>query len=79
MNGERIEYFVKEVNTLRQLRRGTLGTGVKTTYPVSTKVFDQNISKTVPYKDKTLAYNATADGAYKCVHSWVYSCINQRD
>ena len=62
INGERIEYFVKEVNTLRQLRRGTLGTGVKTTYPVSTKVFDQNISKTVPYKDKTLAYNATADG-----------------
>jgi len=26
--GERIEYFVKESNTLRQLRRGTLGTGV---------------------------------------------------
>ena len=62
IDGERIEYFVKEENTLRQLRRGTLGTGVKDTYAISTKVFDQNISKTVPYKDQTLAYNATADG-----------------
>ena len=62
IDGERIEYFVKEVNTLRQLRRGTLGTGVKNTYTLNTKVYDQNISKTVPYKDSTLAYNATADG-----------------
>ena len=62
IEGERIEYFVKEGTTLRQLRRGTLGTGVKDTYTVGTKVFDQNISKTVPYKDRTMAYNTTADG-----------------
>jgi len=62
IEGERIEYFVKEENTLRQLRRGTLGTGVKDTYAVDTKVFDQNISKTVPYKDRTLVFNVTADG-----------------
>ena len=62
IDGERIEYFVKESNTLRQLRRGTLGTGVKNTYTLNTKVNDQNISKTVPYKDQTLAYNTTADG-----------------
>jgi hypothetical protein len=62
IEGERIEYFVKEENTLRQLRRGTLGTGVKDTYATDTKVFDQNISKTVPYKDRTLVYNTTADG-----------------
>ena len=62
IEGERIEYFVKEENTLRQLRRGTLGTGVKDTYAENTKVFDQNISKTVPYKDRTLVYNTTADG-----------------
>ena len=59
IEGERIEYFVKEENTLRQLRRGTLGTGVKDTYAVSTKVYDQNISKTVPYKDQTLSYNVS--------------------
>ena len=63
IDGERIEYFVKESNTLRQLRRGTLGTGVKNTYTLDTKVYDQNISKTIPYKDQTLAHNATADGA----------------
>ena len=62
INGERIEYFVKEENTLRQLRRGTLGTGVKNTYDIGTKVYDQNISKTVPYRDRTLAFNAVADG-----------------
>jgi hypothetical protein len=62
IDGERIEYFVKESNTLRQLRRGTLGTGVKNTYTLNTKVNDQNISKTVPYKDQTLTYNTTADG-----------------
>ena len=63
IEGERIEYFVKEENTLRQLRRGTLGTGVKNIYEADTKVFDQNVSKTVPYKDRTLTYNVTADGA----------------
>jgi len=62
IEGERIEYFVKEENTLRQLRRGTLGTGVKDTYAANTKVYDQNISKTVPYKDRTLTYNEIADG-----------------
>jgi len=67
IEGERIEYFVKEENTLRQLRRGTLGTGVKDTYATDTKVFDQNISKTVPYKDQILSYNASyvEDGTKK--------------
>ena len=59
IEGERIEYFVKEGNTLRQLRRGTLGTGVKNTYALNAKVYDQNISKTVPYKDRTLVYNSS--------------------
>jgi hypothetical protein len=53
IDGERIEYFVIEGNTLRQLRRGTLGTGVKNIYPAGSKVFDQNRSKTIPYQDKT--------------------------
>ena len=59
IEGERIEYFVKEGNTLRQLRRGTLGTGVKNTYAADTKVFDQNISKTVPYKDQAITFNVS--------------------
>ena len=63
INGERIEYFVKEGNTLKQLRRGTLGTGVKSVYPAGQKVFDQNISKTIPYKDMTQSQSFNGDGA----------------
>ena len=62
INGERIEYFVKEDNTLRQLRRGTLGTGIKDVHEMGSNVYDQNVSKTVPYKDRTLAFNVTANG-----------------
>lgn len=62
IHGERIEYFVKEGNTLKQLRRGTLGTGVKSSYPIGQKVFDQNISKTVPYKDMTQSQSFIATG-----------------
>ena len=62
IGGERIEYFVKEGNTLKQLRRGTLGTGVKDTYPVTQKVYDQNISKTVPYKDMTQSQSFNGNG-----------------
>ena len=57
INGERIEYFVKEENTLRQIRRGTLGTGVSQIYEEGTEIIDQNISKTIPYQDSTLAHN----------------------
>jgi hypothetical protein len=62
INGERIEYFVKEENTLRQLRRGTLGTGIKDLHEAGSKIYDQNISKTVPYQDITLSKAFTADG-----------------
>ena len=62
INGERIEYFVKEGNLLRQLRRGTLGTGVKDLHAAESKVFDQNISKTIPYIDNNIIQDITADG-----------------
>lgn len=62
INGERIEYLVKEENTLRQIRRGTLGTGIPNTHALGTKVYNQNMEKTVPYKDQNLVANITADG-----------------
>jgi len=62
INGERIEYFVKEGNTLRQLRRGTLGTGIKEIHEVNSKVYDQNISKTIPYRDETIVQTFIGDG-----------------
>ena len=62
INGERIEYFVKENNTLRQVRRGTLGTGVPNIHAAGEGIFDQGPSKTIPYKDETLTQIFTADG-----------------
>ena len=62
VDGERIEYFVKEDNTLRQLRRGTLGTGVKTVHSAGTKVYNQSSAKTIPYRDRTITQSIVADG-----------------
>jgi hypothetical protein len=62
VDGERIEYFVKENNTLRQIRRGTLGTGVKSVHTVGTKVYNQSSSKTIPYRDRTLTQSIVSDG-----------------
>tara|TARA_R110000851_G_scaffold76814_3_gene169042 strand:+ start:16317 stop:31109 length:14793 start_codon:yes stop_codon:yes gene_type:complete len=62
IDGERIEYFVKQNNTLRQIRRGTLGTGVKSTYPAGTSVEEQSIGQNIPYADETLTQVLTADG-----------------
>ena len=62
INGERIEYFVKENNILRQIRRGTLGTGVPLQHPAGTKVYNQNREKTIPYKDENIVRTITADG-----------------
>jgi hypothetical protein len=53
IQGERIEYFIKDGNTLKQLRRGTLGTGVKTVYPAGTEFREQGESADIPYEDKT--------------------------
>lgn len=54
INGERIEYFIKQGRLLRQLRRGTLGTGVPQVHPAGTEVMDQGFQQTVPYKDETI-------------------------
>jgi hypothetical protein len=62
INQERIEYFVKEGNILRQLRRGTLGTGIKDVHEIGSEIFDQNSNKTIPYSDLTQTQNETADG-----------------
>ena len=53
INSERIEYFVKEGSVLRQIRRGTLGTGVKTVHAAGSEVYDQSSTKNIPYKDQT--------------------------
>ena len=62
INGERIEYYVKQGNSLRQLRRGTLGTGVNALIASGTEVRDQSPGENVPYIDQTLTQVFTADG-----------------
>jgi hypothetical protein len=62
INGERIEYFVKEDNTLRQIRRGTLGTGIADIHAAGEGVYEQGPNKNIPYKDETLTQIFTADG-----------------
>ena len=65
VNGERIEYFVREGNTLKQLRRGTLGTGIKDVYDIGTEVVEQGITNNIPYKDKLDVNTFTGNGIDK--------------
>ena len=63
INGERIEYLVKDGNSLTQLRRGTFGTGVKDVHDTGSEIFDQGFQQTVPYQDKTLVNTYIGDGS----------------
>jgi hypothetical protein len=60
IGSERIEYFNKSGNILRQLRRGTLGTGTSDVYPAGGAVYSMGSNKNIPYKDEVLTTNYTA-------------------
>ena len=62
IQGERIEYFTKDGNELKQLRRGTLGTGVKDVYEEGTIFVAQDVDKNIPYKDEEQVVTVTSDG-----------------
>jgi hypothetical protein len=80
INGERIEYFVKQGNVLRQLRRGTLGTGVKDVHSANSRVFHQGVSETIPYQDTTYTQLFTGDGAAKTFNlNWTPTSVNEFD
>ena len=59
---ERIEYFAKSGNELSQLRRGTLGTGIKV-HASGTSVVDAGGQQTVPYADTISTLTYTGDGS----------------
>lgn len=59
---ERIEYLKKTGNVLSQLRRGTLGTGIKNQYPIGTRVRDQSTLNTIPYRDEVSTQEVVSDG-----------------
>ena len=62
IRGERIEYFAKSGNTLSQLRRGTLGTGVFFNNFAGTPVQDIGAGETIPYKDTQVITQVISDG-----------------
>ena len=64
IRGERIEYFVKSGNTLSQLRRGTLGTGVVSRNLAGTVVQDIGSGETIPYKDTQVIQQVISDGTH---------------
>ncbi len=67
INGERIEYFELENNILRNLRRGTLGTGVPTTHVKGSYVMDFGPSETIPYNDQHIVETYVNDGSTRIV------------
>ena len=59
---ERIEYFTKTNNVLGQIRRGTLGTGIKR-HGSGTEVVDASGTQTIPYADTVYTNTFTGDGS----------------
>ncbi len=60
--GERIEYFTLDGNVLGQLRRGTLGTGVRALHKQGSFVQDIGVSETIPYTEDTSITQVDSDG-----------------
>jgi hypothetical protein len=54
IDSERIEFFSKEGNVLRQLRRSTLGTAPAHVSLAGTRVIDQSLQQYIPYTEDTL-------------------------
>jgi hypothetical protein len=78
IDGERIEYFLKYDNKVGQLRRGTLGTGIKSVYTVGVEAFDQSAFQNVPYADETVTEVFTSDGSTENITlSWIPQSANE--
>ena len=63
INGERIEYLIKQGNVLRQIQRGTLGTGVPSVHEAGSDVYNQGPNQTAPYMDQTIVDEQIGDGS----------------
>ena len=78
INGERIEYMVKDGNSLQQLRRGTMGTGVKDIHNIGDQLFDQGFQQTIPYQDQTLVNTYNGDNTTKTFNlDWEPNSVNE--
>ena len=68
IDAERIEYLEIDGNTLRKLRRSTLGTAPSFYADINTKVIDQSPSQTIPYTEipkKQIQFTRSTTSTYK--------------
>jgi len=79
IEGERIEYFEVQGNTVRQLRRGTLGTGVRDTYNEGIIAYGQGPEENINYNDTTLTQIIMSDGSIDYELNFTPSSINEID
>jgi hypothetical protein len=63
IDGERIEYLEKDGNTLKNLRRGTLGTSIASVHATGTQVVNLSYNEAIPYKENQDRYDFIADGS----------------
>ena len=63
VNKERIEYFEKTATSLKQLRRGSLGTGIAEIHERNSKISDTGNSESLPYADNQARYDFVSDGS----------------
>jgi hypothetical protein len=66
INGERIQFYNITGNTISQLVRGSLGTGIRDSYPAGTTVLDQGAGQTLYVKDTQQEWmaNVTNTGTF---------------
>ena len=64
INGERITYFVRDLgeNKLKQIRRGTFGTGAAQVHPVGSRVVDAHQAQLIPNATPTVWYDTVPGG-----------------
>jgi hypothetical protein len=77
VNGERIEYFEINGNQVKQLRRGTLGTGVKETYEAGIRIYGQGPDETINYTDTILKQSEISDGSTPFILDYTPSSVNE--
>jgi hypothetical protein len=63
INGERIEYFAKDGNTLSRIRRGCNGTSIGNTYKAGTLVVNLGPSELIPYNETQDRFDFISDGS----------------
>lgn len=78
INGERIEYLIKDGNTLKQIQRATLGTGAPEVHLAGSDVYNADATQTAPYVDKTVVEELIGDETSSTFPlSFVASSVNE--